>query len=63
LAGVADNIGLNGVVMLGGQSERQIFLTAAPWVPETDRNCFAVAKEGGDQASQPLRLKVRKKAE
>ncbi len=42
---IVDNIGLNGVVMLAGQSERQISLSAGPWVPETDRDCFAVANE------------------
>ncbi|HWA99359.1 MAG TPA: c-type cytochrome domain-containing protein [Pirellulales bacterium] len=63
---IVDNIGLNGILIPAGQSERQIFLKAAPWVPETDRTCFAQAKGArkakgpGSQASPPLLLHVRK---
>jgi hypothetical protein len=60
---IVDNIGLSGVMMPKGQTERQIFLNAAPWVPDTDRSCFAVENQAGNQASLPLLLKVRKKAE
>ena len=56
---IVDNIGLSGVMMPKGQNERQIFLNAAPWVPETERTCFAVENQVGNQASMPLRLKVR----
>jgi WD40 repeat protein len=59
---IVDNIGLNGVLMLKGQSERQIFLKAARWVPETSRTCFALAREGGGQGSRPVMLHVRKPA-
>ncbi len=58
---IVDNIGLNGVLMPKGENERQIFLNAAPWVPETERTCFAVENQQGNQASLPLRLKVRGK--
>ena len=30
---IVDNIGLNGVLMPKGESERQIFITADAWVP------------------------------
>ena len=40
----------------------EIFLTAAKWVPETDRPCYAIANEAGKQTSLPLMLHVRKKA-
>lgn len=54
---IVDNIGLNGVLIPEGQTERQIFLTARDWVPETSRYCHAVAGTG--EASAPLLLHVR----
>jgi hypothetical protein len=59
---IVDNIGLNGVLIPKGENERQIFLTAAKWVPETDRPCYAIENQAGRQASLPLMLHVRKKA-
>ena len=58
---IVDNIGLNGVLIPKGQDERQIFLSAAKWVPETDRLCYAVAEQNDRQASAPVILHVRKK--
>ncbi len=57
---IVDNIGLNGVLMPKGESERQIFLTADAWVPETDRLCFAIGQQVGGQCSPPVMLHVRK---
>jgi hypothetical protein len=57
---IVDNIGLSGVLIPAEQSERQIFLTAAPWVPATSRRFQAVAKNAGNQASLPIMLHVRK---
>ena len=57
---IVDNIGLNGVLIPKGESERQIFLTAAKWVPETDRLCYAVENQSGRQTSLPVLLHVRK---
>lgn len=59
---IVDNIGLNGVLIPKDQNEREIFLTAAKWVPETDRLCYAVANEAGRQTSRPVLIKVRKSA-
>jgi len=59
---IVDNIGLNGVLIPKGQDERKIFLTAAKWVPQVDRLCFAQAKQAGDQTSLPLLLHVLKPA-
>jgi hypothetical protein len=56
---IVDNIGLNGVLIPEGQDQRQIFLTAAKWVPETSRPFFAVANNAGAQASPPVLLHVR----
>jgi hypothetical protein len=57
---IVDNIGLNGVLIPKGQNEREIFLTAAKWVPETDRLCYAIENQAGNQTSRPLLLHVRK---
>ncbi len=57
---IVDNIGLSGVMIPKDQQERQIFITAAKWVPETDRWCYALENQAGKQTSRPLLLKVRK---
>ena len=57
---IVDNIGLNGVLIPKGENERQIFLTAAKWVPETDRLCYAVENQVGRQTSSAVLLHVRK---
>ncbi|HQU42627.1 MAG TPA: pre-peptidase C-terminal domain-containing protein [Pirellulales bacterium] len=57
---IVDNIGLNGVLIPEGQDERQIFLTCARWVPDTDRKFHALANNAGGQASQPVTLHVRR---
>ncbi len=57
---IVDNIGLNGVLIPEGQSERQIFLTCARWVPDTDRKFYALANNAGGQASLPITLHVRR---
>jgi len=57
---IVDNIGLNGVLIPKGQNEREIFLTAAKWVPETDRLCYAIENQVGRQTSLPVMLRVRK---
>ena len=58
---IVDNIGLSGVLVRKQETERQIFLTARPWVPETDRLIHAVAQTVGNQASPAIRLHVRQK--
>jgi len=57
---IVDNIGLNGVLIPKGENEREVFLTAAKWVPETDRLCFAIENQAGKQTSLPVLLHVRK---
>ena len=56
---VAD-IGLNGVLIPKGESERQIFFNAARWVGEQDRPFYMIEQQAGKQTSRPVRLKVRK---
>ena len=59
---IVDNVGLNGVLIPEGQSERQIFLTASKWVENLDRPFEAVATSAGAQASAPVVLHVRRPA-
>lgn len=56
---IVDNIGLNGVLIPEGQTERQIFLTCARWVPDVDRPFYALANNAGGQASSAVVLHVR----
>ncbi len=59
---IVDNIGLSGVLVRANETERQIFLTARPWVPETTRWIHAVAQQQGNQASTAIPLHVRSQA-
>lgn len=56
---IVDNIGLSGVLVRANETERQIFLTARPWVPATERLIHAVAQTQGNQVTPPIRLTVR----
>ena len=56
---IVDNIGLNGVLIPAGQTERTLFLSASKVTPESDRLFFAVASNVEGQASEPILLKVR----
>jgi len=55
-----DNIGLNGLLLLGDQSVREFFLTALPGVPEQTRTFHLNAAVQGGRASQPVVIRVRK---
>jgi hypothetical protein len=57
---IVDNIGLSGVLVRKGETERQIFLTARPWVPDSETLIHAVAQGVGNQASPAIRLVVRR---
>ncbi|MFP6701676.1 MAG: c-type cytochrome domain-containing protein, partial [Planctomycetaceae bacterium] len=56
---IVDNIGLSGVLVRAKETRRQIYITAADWVPETRRLIHAVSRQEGKQASAPLRFEVR----
>lgn len=58
---IVDNIGLSGLLIVEGTTQRQFFLTAAPWVPEQSRLFFLRSKEEGGQTSRPIMLHVKKK--
>jgi hypothetical protein len=55
-----DNIGLNGLTLLAGESEREFFITAAKWVPETTRLFHLRTEVEGQQTSWPVVLHVRR---
>ena len=55
---IVDDIGLNGVLLPEGQTERTIFLRAEPWVKSQTRPFMAVAQVEGNQASPPLLLQM-----
>lgn len=54
-----DNIGLNGLLIVEEETERQFFITAAPWVAETTRSFHLLARADGSQASPWVTLRVR----
>ncbi len=56
-----DNIGLNGLLLLEHQTEREFFITAAEWVPEQSRLFHLRTAAAGGHASRPVLLHVRRK--
>lgn len=60
---IVDNIGLNGIMVRAGETQRQVFLTAAKWVSPSVRLIHAVADREGGQTSLPLPLRVTAKAQ
>lgn len=57
---IVDNIGLNGVLIPEGQTQRQIFLTASKITPESSRRIHAVANNANNEASGGVTLHVRR---
>ncbi len=55
-----DNIGLNGLLIVEGQSERTFFITAADWVPETTRLFHLRTEAAGNVTTRPVLLRVQK---
>lgn len=58
---IVDDIGLSGILIPEGQTERTVFLRAEPWVPEQSRTFFAIAQVEGNQGSQPMAIHVKRK--
>ena len=62
---IVSDIGLNGVQIAAGETERKIFLHCARWVPETDRLCHVINRSArqnageGKPTSSPVLIKVR----
>jgi len=63
---IVSDIGLNGVQIAAGETERKIFFSCARWVPETDRLCHVINRSArqnageGKPTSSPVLIKVRK---
>ncbi|MES2789410.1 MAG: c-type cytochrome domain-containing protein [Planctomycetota bacterium] len=57
---IIDNIGLNGLMIVDGQTERVFFLTAADWVPDQSRTFHLKSQEEGGQTSWPVILHVKR---
>lgn len=55
---IVDDIGLSGVAVRAKETERTIFLRAEPWVQPQTRLFHGVAKVEGNQATNPLRIRV-----
>lgn len=53
-----DNIGLNGVLIVEGQNERQFFITAEPWVKPMERVIFVESGDAGRPTSNPVILRI-----
>ncbi|MEI7699468.1 MAG: c-type cytochrome domain-containing protein [Planctomycetia bacterium] len=54
-----DNIGLNGLMLLDGQNEREVFITAARWVPEQSRPFYLKSNVDGGITTLPVMLHIR----
>jgi hypothetical protein len=53
-----DDIGLNGILIPEGQTERRIFLTCAKGVEETSRPVYARVRENPNTTSRPILVRV-----
>lgn len=58
-----DNIGLSGVLIREGETQRQIFLTCLDWVPEQTRLIHAVTQGQGNRVTRPIRIRVERNPE
>jgi len=62
---IVSDIGLNGVQIAAGETERKIFFSCARWVPETDRLCHVINRSArqnageGKPTSSPVLIRVR----
>lgn len=53
-----DNIGLSGLLIPSGQSNREVFITAAPWVAAQTRQFHIKAAVDGKPTTQPIVVKI-----
>ncbi len=53
-----DNIGLSGLVIKPGQSTREVFITAAPWVQPQQRPFHLRSTLKGNPTTRPILLRV-----
>jgi len=55
---IVDDIGLNGILIPEGATERRIFLNCSGWTPSATRPCYARVREGPNPTSAPVLLQV-----
>jgi len=55
---IVDDIGLNGILIPEGATERRIFLNCSAWTPAATRPCYARVREGPNPTSAPVLLQV-----
>ena len=53
-----DNIGLSGLLIPAGQSVREVFITAAPWVQEQSRPFHLRSTVDGNPTTLPIQFRV-----
>lgn len=53
-----DNIGLNGLLLPDGQTEREFFITAAPWVKPQVRYFHLRSQAAGNPTSKPIKIRI-----
>lgn len=57
---IVGNIGLNGLLILEKQTERNFFISATSWVPEQERLFHLKTDVEGGQATAPVLIRVRR---
>ena len=57
---IVDNLGLNGLLILENQDEREFFITADANTRDQTRHFHLTTGSGGGQSSRPVTLHVRK---
>jgi WD40 repeat protein len=57
---IVDNLGLNGLLILENQNEREFFITADGGSREQTRSFHLTTADGGGQSSRPVTLHVRR---
>ncbi|HVR82713.1 MAG TPA: hypothetical protein VMU54_00290, partial [Planctomycetota bacterium] len=55
---IVDDIGLSGILIPEGATERRIFLLCTAWTPEAERPGFARVREGPNPTSSPVGIRV-----
>ncbi len=55
---IISNIGLNGLLIPAGQTQREFFITAAPWLQTQTRPIHLRSKSSGNPTTQPILLHV-----
>ena len=55
---IVDDIGLNGILIPEGATERRIFLLCAAWTPGAVRPGYARVREGPNPTSAPVSIRV-----